>query len=87
LRLVEMAESAKDQTGFDAGGLDALLGGAIDDCDYCFRRETIQKMQQRGEADFGIEDIVAAELLEEVFGDDAECIFSLHELEAAGGAG
>jgi hypothetical protein len=26
-------------------------------------------------------------LLEDVFGDDAKCVFSLHELEAAGGAG
>jgi hypothetical protein len=44
-------------------------------------------VKERGEAEFGVEYIVGGELFEDVFGDDAKGVFSLHELESAWGAG
>ena len=40
-------------------------------------------MEEWGEAEFGVEDAVAGQLLKDIFNDDAEGVFSLHELEAA----
>jgi hypothetical protein len=39
------------------------------------------------EAEFSVDNVVGGELLEDVFGDEAERVFSLHELEAAWGTG
>jgi len=44
-------------------------------------------MEERGEANLGVDHSVLLELFEEVFGDEMEGVFGLHELEAAGGAG
>ena len=40
-------------------------------------------MEERSKAEFGVDYFVTLELLEDVFNDDAEGVFSLHELEAA----
>ncbi len=82
-----MAQGAEDEAGFDAGGADALLGGAIDRSNDGFGGEALIGVKERGEAEFGVEDVVGGELFEYIFGDDAQRIFSLHELEAARGAG
>ena len=84
---VEVAKGAEDETGLDAGGADALLRGAIDGGDDGFGREALIRMKERGEAEFGVEDVVGGELIEYIFGDDAQCVFSLHELKAAWSAG
>ena len=59
LILGEVAEGAEDEAGFDACVADALLGGAIDCGDYGFRGEAVEEMEERGEAEFGIDDAVA----------------------------
>ena len=87
LRLVVVAQRAEDEAGFDPGGCDALLGGAIDDGDYGFGSEAVEQMEQRSEADFSVDDMVAGELFEDVFSDDAQRVFCLHQLKAAWGAG
>ncbi len=84
---IEVAQGAEDEASLDAGGADALLSGAIDGCDDGFGREALIRVQERGEAKFGVEDVVGGKLFEDVFGDDAEGVFSLHELKAAWGAG
>jgi hypothetical protein len=45
LGFIEVAEGAEDQAGFNAGGLNALLCGAINGSDYCSGGEAIEKMQ------------------------------------------
>jgi hypothetical protein len=84
---VEVTEGAEDEPSFDASGTDALLGGTIDGGNDGFRGESLIRVQERGEAEFGVDDVVGSELLKDVFGDEAESVFSLHELEAAWGAG
>jgi hypothetical protein len=84
---VEMTEGAEDEAGLDAGGADALLGGAIDGSNDGFGGEALIGVKERGEAEFGVNNVVGGELFEYIFGDDAQSVFSLHELEAARGAG
>lgn len=82
-----VAESAEDEAGFDAGGGDAALGGAVDGRDDLVRGEAALEVEEWGETDLGVEDAVAGELVEDVFGDEGEGVLGLHEFEAAGGAG
>ncbi len=84
---IEVAQGAEDEASFDTGGADALFSEAIDGGDDGFGREALIRMKQRGEAEFGVEDVVGGELFEEVFGYDAQGIFRLHKLKTAWGAG
>ena len=87
LRGVEVTKCAEDEAGFDAGGADGVLGGAIDGGDDSFGCESLIRVEERRETEFGVDDVVGAELLKDIFSDDAERVFSLHELESAGRAG
>jgi hypothetical protein len=87
LRLVEVSQRAKNQAAFNPRVCDALLGGAIDEVDYGLGRESLKKMQQWGKANFSVDHLVASELFKDVFGHDAQRVFSLHELKAARGTG
>jgi hypothetical protein len=81
-----VAESAEDEAGFDAGGSDHALGGAVGDGDDLLGCEAGFEVEERGEADFGVDDVVGGELAEEVFDDEVEVVLGLHEEEASRGA-
>jgi hypothetical protein len=87
LFLIEMAKGAEDQAGLDAGGLDALLGGSVYGGDYGFGGEAVEEMEEWGEAELGVEDAIAGQLVEDIFNHQAEGVFCLHELKAARSAG
>ena len=52
-----------------------------------FWGEALIGVKERGEAEFGVNNVVGGQLFEYIFGDEAQSIFSLHELKAARSAG
>lgn len=87
LLLAVMAESAKDQAGFDAGRADRVFGGLIDGFDHGLGSQSTLEVEKRGEAQLSVDDAVSRELFENIFGDEAQRFFALHQLEAARGPG
>ncbi len=74
-----MPEGAKDQSGLDAGSFTGLGGHSFNNLNDPFRRETSIRMQKRGKADFGVEEMVLLELCEKVENDEAQPFCGLHE--------
>ncbi len=83
----EMAQSAEDQPGLDSRSVDTLLGGAIDRSDHGFGRQPLAEVQERRKTNLDVDDVVGAQLLEQVLGREAKGVFRLHQLESPRRAG
>ena len=83
LLAVEMAQRAENQPRFDAAGSDTGFRRAIHGRHHLFGRQAALQMQQRREADFGVDHAVGGELLEQILNNQFERRFILHQLEAA----
>ena len=83
LLAVEMAQRAKNEPRFDAARSDRGFRGAIHGRHHLFRRQAALQMQQRGEANLGVNHAVGGELLEQILNNQLERRFVLHQLEAA----
>lgn len=77
----EVTKGAENEPCFEAGGADALFGGSIHGTYDGFRRESVGGVQKRGKAEFGVDDVVREELLEDILGDQAQGFFGLHQLK------
>jgi len=53
-----VAEGAEDEAGFDAGGGDHAGGGFIGDADDLLGGEAAFEVEEGGETDFGVDDVV-----------------------------
>ena len=80
---IEMAQRAQNQPGFDATGSNAGFGGAIHGGHHLLRRQSTLEVQQRREANLGVNHAIGGELLEQILHHQRQRRFVLHQLEAA----
>jgi hypothetical protein len=80
---IEMAQGAKNEAAIDAAGSNRGFGGAVDGGNHLFGRQSALEVQQRRKANFGVDDPIGGELLEEILNYQSQGRFVLHQFEAA----
>jgi hypothetical protein len=78
----EVTQRAEDHAGFDPGSRHVRADRVGHCADHVVRREFLAPVDQRSEADLGVEDVVAVELREQVVDGDAQVVAGLQQVEA-----
>ena len=79
---IEVAQSTKNEPGIDAAGSDASFRSAIHGGHHLLRRQTALQVQQRREANLGVDHAVGGELLEKILDHQRQRRFVLHQFES-----